>query len=93
MIEFNQHQLRLWHEMLTSIEDFRQGKIKYFDFVGSLEGALDAGEFREKTLVKNWYEVWTPLESVRAQKGNDVTIEEVKKYISDMEKFLISAIQ
>jgi len=88
MTKFNEHQSRLWRGMLKSIEDFRQGKLNYFDFVGALEGALDAGEFREKILVEKWYDVWAPLESVRAQKGNHVTVREVSKYLSAMETFL-----
>jgi hypothetical protein len=90
MVALNEHQSRLWRRMLQSIEDFRQGNLKYYDFVGILEGALDAGEFREKGLVEKWYDFWTPLESVRAQKGNSVTVGEVSKYVSAMEAFLKS---
>ncbi len=92
MMEFNEHQLGLWHGMLKSIADFRRGKSQYFEFVGALEGALDAGEFRDEILVGKWYDFWTPLETVRAQKGNSVTVEEVSKYLSDMETFLSSVI-
>lgn len=89
-MQFNKHQLRLWNSMIQSIEDFRKGKLQYYDFVGELEGALDAGEFQDKNLVELWYDFWTPLESLRAQKGNNVTIEEANKYLSDMEMFLRS---
>ncbi|HEX6982573.1 MAG TPA: hypothetical protein VF181_07410 [Balneolaceae bacterium] len=87
---FNEHQSRLWRRMLKLIEDFRKGKLQYYDFVGELEGTLDAGEFQDKKLVEQWYDFWTPLESLRAQKGNNVTIEEVNKYLFDMEAFLRS---
>lgn len=89
-MQFNEHQSRLWNSMIQSIEDFRKGKLQYYDFVGELEGALDAGEFQDKNLVEQWYDIWTPLESLRAQKGNNVTIEEANKYLSDMEMFLRS---
>ena len=84
----NEHQLSLWGNMLKSIEDFRKGKIQYYDFVGTLEGSLQAGDFDNKLLIEQWYDHWTPLEILRAQKGNDVSVEEASKYISDMELFL-----
>lgn len=76
--------------MIQSIDDFRQGKLQYYNFVGELEGALDAGEFKNKNLVEQWYNFWTPLESLRAQKENSVTIEEVNKYLLEMDAFLRS---
>ena len=87
---FNEHQSRLWDDMLKSIESFLEGQLQYYDLVGKLEGALDAGEFQNKELIQQWYDFWTPLEILRAQKGNSVTIEEVKKYLSDMTAFLRS---
>lgn len=85
---FNEHQLRLWSGMLKSIERFRKGELQYYDFVGELEGSLDAGEFQNKGLIKEWYDFWTPLEILRAQKGNSVTSEDVNDYLSAMEAFL-----
>ena len=76
--------------MLKSIEDFRKGKLQYYDLVYGLEGALDAGEFRDKNLIEQWYNFWTPLEILSAQKGNSVIIEEVNKYLLAMEAFLRS---
>ena len=87
---FNEHQSRLWSRMLKSIEDFRTGKLQYFDLVGELEGALYAGEFKDEELIKKWYDFWGPLEIVNATKGNSVTIEDANKYLSDMEAFLKS---
>lgn len=87
---FNEYQSRLWLGMIKSIEDFRKGESRYYDFVGELEGALDIGEFQNKELINQWYDFWTPLEILRAQKGNSVTIEEVNKYLFDMEAFLRS---
>ena len=87
---FNEHQSSLWNGMLKFIEDFRKGKLQYYDLVYELEGALDAGEFKNKNLVEQWYKFWVPLEILSAQKGNSVTIEEVNKYLSDMESFLRS---
>jgi hypothetical protein len=76
--------------MLQLIEEFRSGKLKYYEFVGALEGTLDAGEFRDKDLVERWYDFWTPLEIVRAENGNSVLVEDVEKYVSAMEAYLES---
>jgi hypothetical protein len=90
MSDFNAQQLRLWRGMVKSIGDFRRGELRYYDLVGALEAALDAGDFKNRGLVENWYDFWTPLESVRAQKGNDVSLDEVGEYLSNLETFLKS---
>ena len=87
-MEFNELQSRLWNNMLKAIEDFKNGKIKYFDLVYELEGALDAGEFRDKSLTEQWYHFWTPLEILYATKGNTTTIDDANKYLLAMEEFL-----
>jgi hypothetical protein len=78
--------------MLQLIEEFRSGKLNYYEFVGALEGALDAGEFRDKDLVGKWYDFWTPLEIVRAQDGNSVQLEDVENYVSAMKAYLESVL-
>jgi hypothetical protein len=85
---FNEHQLRLWRGMLKSIESFRKDELLYRKLVYGLEGALDAGEFKDQNLIKQWYDFWTPLEILYATKGNSVTIEDTCKYLFDMESFL-----
>ncbi len=47
-MKFNETQSRLWANMINVIEDFRKGNINYYDLVYELEGALDAGEFKDK---------------------------------------------
>ena len=78
--------------MLQSIADFRQEKLTYFDFVGALEGALYAGEFKDRDLIEKWYGFWTPLEIVRALKGNDVTRDDVENDLSALQQYLESII-
>jgi len=87
-MEFNELQSRLWNNMLKTIEDFRNGKIQYYDLVYELEGALDAGEFRDKELIKRWYDHWTPLEILSAKKGNNSTIDDANEYLVVMEEYL-----
>ena len=93
MVALTEHQSRLLRDMLQLVEQFRQGNLQYYDFVGALEGALDAGEFRDKGFVERWYDLWTPLESTRAQRGNGVCAEVVEGYLSDMEVYLKSVIE
>lgn len=84
----NDHQHRLWLRMLKMIERYREGAISLPQLVGELEGAMDAGEFREATLVDRFYGFWGPLEITHAVKG-DATYEEVAKDVQAMENFLL----
>jgi hypothetical protein len=74
--------------MIESIRTFRKGQLQFYNLVDNLEGALDAADFSNNEIVKEWYELWTPLEILRAQKGNNVTIEEADRCLSDMVIFL-----
>jgi hypothetical protein len=87
-MEFNELQKRLWANMLHSTESYRKGELCYSDFVYGLEGALDAGGFQDKELIEQWYNYWTPLEILSATKGDSSTIEDVGKYLLEMEMFL-----
>lgn len=89
-MQFNEHQNRLWRNMISVIEDFRKGKIQYSDAVNGLEGALEAGEFKNETLIGQWYDYWTPLEILNATKGDNTTVEDADKYLLAMETFLKS---
>ena len=90
---FNKYQLDLWCSMIKSIERYRKGELSYYDFVGELEGAIDAGEFQYKELIEQWYDLWTPLEILRAQNGNDVSLKDSDRYLSEMETFLKNTIK
>jgi len=87
-MQFNEHQTRLWISMLKSIESFRKGELHFFNLVGTLEGALYAGEFKDKELIDKWYDFWGELEIWNATKGDNVTIEDVNQDLSNMESFL-----
>jgi hypothetical protein len=87
-MKFNEHQKSLWHKMINLIEDFRKSKIQYTNLVYGLEGALYAGEFKDKIIVDQWYEFWTPLEIFSATKSNNTTILDIDEDLSKMEVFL-----
>ena len=91
-MEFNDLQKKLWAKMLRSIESYRKGNLLYSDFIYGLEGYLDAGEFHDENLVLQWYNHWTPLEIFFSTRGDTKAIEEVDKYLSEMEIFLKSKI-
>ena len=79
--------------MIRFIDDFRKERIPYFDLVYELEGALDAGEFKDQNLVLQWYDYWTPLEILYATKGNNVLLEEINEFLKSMESFLKSTLR
>ena len=87
MKKFSDHQRRIWQQMLQIIEDYLSEKILYAEMVGNLEGALDAGDFKDENIREKWYDLWTPLEIFRATEG-DVNEADVKKNISKMQNFL-----
>jgi hypothetical protein len=89
-MEFNENQTRLWTEMLKSITRYRRGDLCFSDFIYGLEGYLDVGEYQDKELINQWYNYWTPLEILSATKGECTTLEDVTKYLSEMEIFLKS---
>ncbi|WP_086540385.1 hypothetical protein [Algoriphagus antarcticus] len=92
-MEFNKLQKKLWIKMLKSIESYRSGGTLLFsDFIYGLEGYLDAGEFQDESLILQWYNYWTPLEIFYSTNGDDKAIEEIDKYLSEMESFLKSKI-
>ncbi len=90
--KMNEHQKRLLKQMINLINQYRKGQVKYSNFVGELEGALDAGEFKDNEMIEKWYDLWTNLEIMNALKGNEVRLEEVSNDIDEMESFLISLI-
>jgi hypothetical protein len=89
----NEHQRRLWSRMVELIESYREGAMGYGDMVGQLEGTLDAGEFRDEELVREWYTFWGSLEEIRALQGQDVTENEVGEHLDSMRRFLVDHVE
>lgn len=89
-MKWNDHQIRLWRKMISTIEDFLDGKTDAFTTtVGELEAALDASEISDKALIKVWYSYWGPLEITRAICGHNVSLEDVRDDLQKMKKFLL----
>ena len=91
MNKFNEHQLRLWDNMIKFIDEYTENKINFSQLVSNLRGALQAGEFKGEELIKKWYEFWGALEiynAVSLENGEIVKKEEVIKDIQKMRKYL-----
>jgi hypothetical protein len=84
----DRHQQRLWKKMIATIDDYKRQSTGFSRLVGELEGALDAGEFYDKTLVEEWYSHWTDLEALRATRGDAVPYSETIDVVDAMEHFL-----
>jgi hypothetical protein len=78
--------------MIEHIDNFRNGNIGFGRLVKDLEGAFDAGEFKDRSLIESWYKFWTPLEIRNAAGGEGVVFTEVASDVSTLEVFLQSLI-
>lgn len=88
-MRMNEHQKRLCSEMLRLIQSYIDGETSdFYSLVGKLEGALDAAEIKDKELVTQWYDFWTPLETRRAIEGNQVAREKAIQELETMKHFL-----
>lgn len=74
--------------MLRTVENYKSGNISFPKLVGALEEAFEAGEFRDGSLVKQFYDLWQPLEITNAVKGIHAASDEVSRDIKAMEDFL-----
>jgi polysaccharide pyruvyl transferase WcaK-like protein len=85
----NEHQRRLWKNMIDLIESYLHNETKdFYEIVGKLEGALDASEIKDTVLINQWYDFWTPLEARRAVEGNQVNRTKAMKELAAMKEFL-----
>ena len=66
MMPLTEHQRRLLERMIQVLDLYRRGAIDFSRLVGGLEGALDAAGLQEPDFVRQWYQVWTPLEITRS---------------------------
>lgn len=81
-------QKRVWKRMISSIDAYTSTRTGFYKMVGDLEGGLDAGEFHDQTLVREFYDVWGDLEIARAIDGDNVRYAEVDDPLDAMERFL-----
>ena len=88
MTEMNEHQKRIWKKMISSVDAYRSSRTGFYKMVGDLEGGLNAGEFRDKQLVRDFYDVWGDLEIARALDGDAVRYPEIDDPLYEMERFL-----
>ncbi len=90
----NEHQRRLWNNMINLIESYLNHKTQdFYAIVGQLEGALDAAEIKETALVNQWYDYWSPLEIRRAIEGNQVNKKKAIEELKAMKTFLLKTLE
>ncbi len=88
-MKMNEHQKRLWQEMIDLIQSYLDGQNEDFNnIVGKLEGALDAAEIKDDVLVNEWYDYWTPLEIRRAVDGDQINKNRAREELNAMKVFL-----
>ncbi|PJD95112.1 MAG: hypothetical protein CK425_09280 [Parachlamydia sp.] len=87
----NEHQKRLWQNMINLIQGYLDGKTEdFYKIVGELEGNLDASEIKDTTLISQWYGFWMPLEVRRAIEGNPINKKQAIAELIAMKEFLLS---
>ena len=74
--------------MISSLDAYRSTRTGFDKMVGDLEGSLDAGEFRDQTLIRDFYDAWEDLEIARALDGDGVRYAEVVDSVDAMQRFL-----
>jgi hypothetical protein len=83
------HQQRLWGHMIRLVDQYSSGAIEFSRMVGELEGALDAAEIRDNTLISQWYDAWTPLEIIRSAPDH-VPQDAISAAVAEMRSFLVA---
>lgn len=77
--------------MIDMIRKYLDGRDdNFFALVGKLEGALDASEYKDPVLIREWYAYWGPLEELRAVVGRDVPMKDTITFLNNFLKFLVS---
>lgn len=80
--------------MIDDIQHYLDGDTEdFYALVGKLEGALDASEIQDNTLVNQWYDYWLPLEIRRSVEGNNVSKQKVISELLKMKQFLSDQIR
>ncbi len=93
-MEINEHQRRLFEDMITLIDSYLNEKSEdFYGIVGKLEGALDASEIKDPIFVDQWYNFWTPLEIWRAVHGSKVSKACVERDLLKMKEFLLGSLR
>jgi hypothetical protein len=96
-MKFTEQQVRMWNDMIDSVECYRRGKGSFRDFVGgvNLSGIWYAGDFKDEELYKEWVRFWGPLEEWNAlqQDGQEIPMDKVERDVSQMEAFLKKTIE
>jgi hypothetical protein len=87
----NEHQQKLWQVMIDLIQGYLNSETEdFYSVVGKLEGALDAAEIKDSSLINRWYDFWTPLETRRALEGKELNKIQAIEELKAMKQFLLT---
>ncbi|VHO00990.1 hypothetical protein [Candidatus Rhabdochlamydia sp. T3358] len=76
--------------MIDLIESYLKNESQdFYGIVGKLEESLNASEIKDTILINQWYDFWTPLETLRVMEGNQVNRVKATKKLIAMKEFLI----
>jgi hypothetical protein len=82
--------------MIKLLDAYKNDEVLFSSIIGSLEGALDAGEFKDKEFFQKWYDLWGPLETYNAIKLDEQKPpikEEIISSVGAMYKFLVEKLE
>ena len=75
--------------MIDLIQGYLNGESNdFYGLVGKLEGALDVADIKDKKLINEWYDFWTPLETRRAIEGSKIDKQNAIIELKLMKEFL-----
>lgn len=90
-MNMTKHQQHLWQSMIDLIRGYLNEETSdFYGIVGKLEGALDATEIKDITIIDQWCQYWTPLEIRRAIEGNNVSKGKAMEELTSMKEFFLS---
>lgn len=90
---FNDHQKRLWGKLIEFIKQYREDNISFTELVSNLHGAMQAGEFKNEELIKQWYSYWGNLEihnAVSLDRDLPILKKDVERDVEKMKNFLVN---
>lgn len=78
---------RILRDMLRIIDEFSHGNRSFSSMVLNLEAAFAAADIGDEALRQQWFDLWTPLETLRAA-GQSPSAKAVHDDLEQVRSFL-----
>jgi hypothetical protein len=90
----NELQTNILRMMANAVRAHAAQEIGLHELVTSLEAALVAGDFKERSFLDRWYSLWEPLEILNAERlaGIPASADEVDHLLCLFEELLATAL-